>query len=345
MQRVDQEMVNVGSASMKSSDHSPLVSIIVPNYNHAAFLGERLRSILSQTFQNFELIVLDDASPDDSLAVIREQLREHPHQLFCNVTNSGQPCSQWLSGIKKASGRYIWIAESDDTCTPRFLERMVSHLETGSVLAYSRTTSIDAEGEPISDQTFWPDTFDHERWQHSFTIDGAVLCRAFMARGNVIPNASCVVFRKPDDAILQVLDRLTAGRRCTGDWLFWVHYLMRMGGSLSFDSEALSCFRCHDQSTRSLFSRGLERLRFAEYSSAIASVLRITQPWPSWHWRDVATSGGWDWILYEYLWRYRPSKCEKLWIRIMHGPLRLGIYTRLLQSQVLLRRYWRWPTN
>ena len=153
---------------MKRSSQSPLVSIIVPNYNHAAFLGERLRSILSQTFQNFELIVLDDASSDDSLAVIREQLQDHPHQLFCNAVNSGQPCSQWLSGIKKASGRYIWIAESDDTCSPLFLERMVAHLEIGSVLAF---------------------------------------CREFMDRGNVIINASGVVFRKPDAAILQALVR------------------------------------------------------------------------------------------------------------------------------------------
>lgn len=127
------------TASMKESSQSPLVSIIVPNYNHAAFLSERLRSILSQTFQNFELIVLDDASTDDSLAVIREQLQDHPHLVFCNATNSGQPCSQWLSGIKKASGRYIWIAESDDSCSPKFLERMVSHLEQGNVLVLGKT--------------------------------------------------------------------------------------------------------------------------------------------------------------------------------------------------------------
>ncbi len=333
------------TASMKESSQSPLVSIIVPNYNHAAYLSERLRSILSQTFQNFELIVLDDASTDDSLAVIREQLQDHPHQVFCNATNSGQPCSQWLSGIKKASGRYIWIAESDDSCTPKFLERMVSHLEQGNVLAYCRTTSIDAAGAPLADQSFWPDAVDPDRWQHSFRIQAEDLCRDFMDRGNVIANASGVVFRKPDEAILQALGPLTARRRCTGDWLFWTHYLMRMGGSVSFESEALSCFRCHDQSTRSIDSRRRERLRFGEYSSAIASVLKITRPWPRCHWHAVATSGGWDWILYEYLWRYNPSRAEKLCLSIIHGPLRLGIYARLLQSQILRRRYWSWPTN
>lgn len=330
---------------MNRASESPLVSVIVPNYNHAAFLGERLRSILNQTFQNFELIVLDDASPDASLSVIREQLKHHPHQLLCNATNSGQPCSQWLGGLKKASGRYIWIAESDDTCSPVFLERMVSHLETGSVLAYCRTTSINAAGELSADQSFWPDSIDPDRWRSSFRLDSEAFCRQFMDRGNVIANASCVVFRKPDDDTLEALGPLTAGLRCTGDWIFWAYYLMRMGGSVSFDAEALSCFRCHDQSTRSIVSRRQEKLRFAEYSSAITSVLRITRPWPRWRWHAVATSGGWDWILYEYLWRYGPSWPEKLWIPIIHGPLRLGIYTRLLQSQVLRRRYWRWPNR
>ena len=69
--------------------------------------------------------MLDDASRDDSLAVIWERLRAHPHRLVCNAVNSGQPCSQWLKGMDMATGRYIWIAESDDTCSPLFLERMV----------------------------------------------------------------------------------------------------------------------------------------------------------------------------------------------------------------------------
>lgn len=329
---------------MKIASESPLVSVIVPNYDHAPFLGERLRSILEQTFHNFELIVLDDASQDDSIQVIRDNLKGHPYRLFCNEVNSGQPCAQWLSGLRHARGRYVWIAESDDTCSPLFLERMVSHLEKGSVLAYCRTISIDDQGDPITTNSFWPDTFDPDRWQASFTIGGAEMCRAYMARGNVIANASSVVFRKPNEAILAALGTVTAGRRCTGDWLFWTHYLMRIGGSVCFESDELSCFRCHDQTTRSIVSRSKEKLRFAEYSSAIASILRVTRPWPRWHWYTVAISGSWDWLLYEYLFRYKPALPEKLFILVMHGPLRLGLYVRLLQVPTLRRRYLSWPT-
>ncbi len=55
---------------MKSYTDNPLVSVIVPNYNHSKYLSERLSSIINQTFQDFELIILDDASTDDSLEII-----------------------------------------------------------------------------------------------------------------------------------------------------------------------------------------------------------------------------------------------------------------------------------
>jgi hypothetical protein len=239
----------------------------------------------------------------------------------------------------------VGIAESDDTCSPFFLERLVSALEEGSVLAYCRTTSIDFQGDPITPNGFWPDTFDPQLWQASFTIGAADLCRAFMARGNVIANASSVVFRRPDETFLSVLGTVTAGRRCTGDWLFWTQDLMQMGGSVRFESEELSRFRFHDQTTRSTVSRLNERQRFAEYSSAIASILRLIRPWPRGYWYAVATSGSWDWLLYEYLFRYRPARLEKLFIRIIHGRLRFGLYVRLLQVPALHRRYLDWPTT
>ena len=102
---------------------SPLVSVIIPNYNHAVYLDERIKSVLNQTYQNFELIILDDCSPDNgaSMAII-EKYRNNPHisHIVYNDVNSGSTFKQWHKGLELAKGDLIWIAESDDNCEKSF---------------------------------------------------------------------------------------------------------------------------------------------------------------------------------------------------------------------------------
>ena len=109
----------------------PTVSVIVPNYCHAPYLEQRIESILQQTFQDFELILLDDCSTDGSREIL-ERYRNHPKVsgIFYNERNSGSPFKQWKKGLSKATGDYVWIAESDDFSSPCFLERCVRILDT-----------------------------------------------------------------------------------------------------------------------------------------------------------------------------------------------------------------------
>lgn len=76
------------------------VSVIVPNYNHALFLEQRIESILNQTFQDFEVIILDDCSTDNSKKII-EKYRTHPKvsKIIYNDVNSGNTFKQWNTGI------------------------------------------------------------------------------------------------------------------------------------------------------------------------------------------------------------------------------------------------------
>ena len=104
----------------------PAVSVIVPNYNHAPFLRRRLDSIFNQTYQDFEVIILDDCSSDNSKEII-EQYRNRPQitHIVYNEVNSGSPFKQWAKGFDLAKGEYIWIAESDDWAELNFLEETV----------------------------------------------------------------------------------------------------------------------------------------------------------------------------------------------------------------------------
>ena len=120
---------------------APLVSVIVPNYRHAAFLPERLASILGQTVTDLEVILLDDASGDGSAEILRACAAQDGRvsHVVVNTTNSGGPFRQWRRGVDLARGTWIWIAESDDGCAPDLLERALEFntaqgnaLETGA---------------------------------------------------------------------------------------------------------------------------------------------------------------------------------------------------------------------
>src|SRR5690349_3561194 len=105
---------------------TPKVSVIVPNYNHARYLKQRIDSVLNQTFTDFELILLDDHSTDESLSII-ENYRNHPRvsAIILNAENSGSTFRQWRKGLEQAKGQFVWIAESDDSADANFLEKTV----------------------------------------------------------------------------------------------------------------------------------------------------------------------------------------------------------------------------
>lgn len=116
-----------------------MVSIILPNYNHYTYLPKRLDSILNQTYQDFEVILLDDASTDDSIFLL-EKYKNHPKvsHFIKNKENSGSPFIQWHKGLLLAKGEITWIAESDDVCDLDFLEKLIPLLSKNDV-AVSKT--------------------------------------------------------------------------------------------------------------------------------------------------------------------------------------------------------------
>ena len=134
----------------KLSAMNPLVSVIIPNYNHARYLKQRLDSVFNQTYQNFEVIFLDDCSSDNSLEIV-EQYKGNPHlsQIVVNETNSGSTFKQWDKGFGLAKGDLIWIAESDDFCELNFLKELVTQIENSEnvVLAFCSSQFVSEKGE------------------------------------------------------------------------------------------------------------------------------------------------------------------------------------------------------
>jgi len=226
----------------------PIVSIIVPNYNHARHLEKRLESIIVQNFQDFELILLDDASTDNSLSILGEYRHHHKVSHFLvNEINSGSPFRQWKKGIDLAQGKYIWIAESDDWADDRYLEEMICLLEKypQSVLSYCQSTVRSEDGDFLHENLWWTDDLDSSRWRGSFNNSGRDEIENYLSIKNTIPNASAVVFKKET---LNWIDWESDELNMLGDWLLWIKLLQH--GNISYTPECLNHFRFSNNNTR-----------------------------------------------------------------------------------------------
>jgi len=205
----------------------PKVSVVIPNYNYERFLVERFNSILNQSFTDFEIIFLDDASTDGSVDLVKNKFGNNINQILVNNKNSGNPFVQWNKGVRMAVGEYVWIAEADDTCTPEFLERMVGVMEGGSSvgLAYCNTTPINHDGAIISEEYFnlYVSELDPTRWKKDYFSTGTSEVKKYLSRKNSITNVSGVLFRR--DVYMKAGFAPENMRMC-GDWLTYCKVLL-----------------------------------------------------------------------------------------------------------------------
>lgn len=219
----------------------PLVSVIVPNYNYARYLNARIDSILSQTFQDFELILLDDCSTDNSREVL-ESYRNNPHvsHIVFNEQNSGSPFQQWMKGIELAKGKYIWIAEADDLADNTLLESSITRATENP------DTAICFVGSKLFDSYGNIEKRDVNHWgkrrlkAQSNVFDGHKYALKNLYWKNYIINASAVIFDR--QKALAVSPRFLSMRYC-GDYQFWFELAQK--GKVIEVYQSLNYFRQH----------------------------------------------------------------------------------------------------
>lgn len=265
--------------------NKPALSIIVPNYNHAAFLDERLNSVLNQTFQDFEIILLDDASTDDSLYIL-QKYSTHPKvsRFIRNDKNSGGPFNQWQRGFDLAKGDFIWIAESDDFCEENFIESLLPLLKKKTVLAYCASKMVTDDGSLLGLDP-WSEGKINNRWTNSYHNSGKNEIEHYLRYRNTIPNASAVIFKKKAIENIRIPNQLTF----CGDWYLWLEILKK--GDIAFLNSPLNNFRTHDSSTRAIKDYRLEEKRMNEYLFNIVNTSTIKD--------RVKNSKNYSWIINE----------------------------------------------
>ena len=113
------------STTVSSSPSEPLISVLMVNRNHADTIGEAIASVLSQTWSNLELVVVDDGSTDDSVSVVEGIARQDPRVRLHRLPRNEHICAATNIGFTLVSGEWLARIDSDDVWYPTRLERQM----------------------------------------------------------------------------------------------------------------------------------------------------------------------------------------------------------------------------
>lgn len=252
-----QSIEKAAKKQKKLTEESIKISVVVPNYNYSNYLYQRVYSILNQNYKIHELIILDDASKDNSLFYI-EQIEQKISE-FVNVKvvvndiNSGNAFSQWQKGMNLASGDYVWVAEADDYAKKNFLNEVVSPLKENNniVISYADTGFIDSNGyitkNSLVDQI---DILNTNHWNASYVNKGIAEINCYSYLNCTIPNVSGTIIKKGNyDEIFEEAKKYHQ----SGDWFTYLNILNL--GDISFINKTLNYYRVHGNNISQTFDK------------------------------------------------------------------------------------------
>lgn len=131
-----------------------LVSIITPCYNGAKYIGETIDSVISQTYLDWEMIIVDDGSKDNSAQIVREYAEKDSRITLVQQENAGSAAAR-NNGIRRAEGQYIALLDADDLWHPDFLEKQIAFMkEKDAVCVFCSYRRIDENSKEIMRPTY-----------------------------------------------------------------------------------------------------------------------------------------------------------------------------------------------
>lgn len=185
-----------------------LLSVVIPCYNQGKYLAETVHSVLASTYRPLEIIIVNDGSTDDSLAVAHQLKKEHPEITVLNQANGGVAKAR-NSGIQMASGEVILPLDGDDKITEKYLERGIKALRSDSSVKVVYCRAVKFSRNDVKPWNLKP----FGRYQ--------------LARNNMIFVAA--LFRKKDfEAVGGFSEDMDMGRE---DWEFWIK-MLKDGGKV-----------------------------------------------------------------------------------------------------------------
>ena len=226
--------------SSQDSSAEQRVAVVVPSFNHAAFVEATLRSVFRQTLKPARLLVIDDGSTDDSARVVEKVLNDCPFPAELIARANRGLCATLNEGLSKTSGRYFAYLGSDDLWLPDFLAARVQTLEsrTRAVVAYGHAFIIDERGDVIDCTLDWAAYADGD-------------ARRMLLEETFAPMSPTVLYRR------DALERTGWNERARLED-YELYLRLSAQGEFAFDPRVLSAWRRHASNTSRDFAWMIE---------------------------------------------------------------------------------------
>jgi glycosyltransferase involved in cell wall biosynthesis len=249
----------------------PSIHAVVPSYQHAAYIEDRIRSIFAQHYRPIRVTVIDDHSSDGSDAVIRKLQEEFSFDYIRREENSGSPFNAWEYAAANTTEDLIWICESDDLADPMMVPKLVKLMQSRQTakIAYCASWIIDDDSKIVgTTDSYLESVFHPYRWKSAFYGYGKLELDKYLRFGMFVPNMSGAlidrqVFKKAMTANIK-------SYKLAGDWLFMGQAMQY--GDIVYTPDRLNLFRRHEQTARNLTKAARS---FAEHISVRLTLSRL----------------------------------------------------------------------
>lgn len=234
-----------------------MVSVVVASYNHQKYLAKRMDSLLSQTYENIEIIVIDDRSPDNSVDVLRPYTSDSRVRLIEREANGG-----WVTvsnqGMSIAKGEYIIFANCDDYCDSCMIESLVKGIETSDNIgvAFCRSEMVDGDNVVIGDDFTVRERSFRERCKTDTSISAGETYRFFL-HSCVIPNLSAALIKRE---CLNSVGLFSDSYKACCDWDLFFRIFSAYDAY--YVAAPLNSFRQHNKTIRSSLKGRIEYEEF-----------------------------------------------------------------------------------
>lgn len=240
--------------SLSRTPDGPVVSVIVPSYNYGHLIGATFESLQAQTFPNWECIVIDDGSTDDTAEVVARFMKTDSRIKFFRQSNRRQAAAR-NNGFTQMSGKYVQFLDADDLLESKKFERQVEYLEEHPnveiIYGDTRYFETDRPGELL--YTMYGENIP---WQPRLSGGGSDMLLSLVRRNTVIVNAPLT--RR---SLVERVGRFDEELPPLEDWEFWIRCALA-GAQFRFEDfeDTLALVRSHGASS----SRNILRMTAAE---------------------------------------------------------------------------------